>query len=400
MLYVFTFATYLFGFITLPFQTRVLGPSLFGSVSLALATSSVFGVLFEFGFLLSATSKVSESQHDRHALNLIFSAVTYAKLTLISVSAVAMGGLIVLIPAFSGDPLLFWLFFASTATLSLIPDFLYRGLERMTPIAVRAVVAQGVSVILLFALVHGPADYYLVPLTSLVPNMLALVAVQSHIWQSFGIRLIVVPWRVVVQSLRESLPYFLSRIAGRVAGSANVLAIGLIYPVGAIDVGIYAGVDRLISAANRLSSPVADSLYPYMLRTSDYSRLWRVLRLVTLSVACACVVGWFLADFIAEWVLGPEYAAGAHLIRILLVLVAVTPATYLLGFPALAPAGAANAANGSALAGSMLHLGALVVLVRTGHLDAESASYVLVISQTVVLFYRIVALRIRGVRLF
>ncbi len=400
MLYVFSLASYLFAFVTLPYQTRVLGPGLFGRVSLALVVSSLFNVLFEFGFLLSGTARIASTHSRSEGLRDVFSSITYAKLILILVGSVIMGLLIVLLPSFAVDPELFLLFFISSAVQSLMPDFLYRGLERMTPIAVRTVISQGLSVALILILVRGPSDYLFVPIASLLPNILALFLVYLHLGRTFQVSLKRVPSRLVMASLRESSPYFLSRFAGRMATSANVLALSWVYPVGAPTIGVYASVDRLISAANRLTSPLADSLYPYMLRTSDYRRLGRIIAFVTILVVAACGIAWILADHLAVFVLGEAYVAGGGLLRILLALVAVTPMTYLLGFPALSPVGAADAANRSAIAGSLVHLSGVVILIVAGRLDAASASYVLVISQIVVLVYRIAALQRRGVRLY
>lgn len=400
MLYVFTLASYLFALVTLPYQTRVLGPALFGQVSLALAIAAVFGVVFDFGFLLSGTARVTLLRSSHADLANFYSSVVYAKLVLIALGACAMSLLIAWLPSLSADPLLFWLSFASSAAVSLMPDFFYRGLERMTPLAVRSVIAQGLSTLLVFALVRSSRDYLLVPLASLVPNVLALVFVHAHIARVFGTSLRTVTPRSVFMALRDSAPYFVSRFAGRLASSANVVVLGWVYPVGAPTVGVYAAVDRLISAANRASSPLADSLHPYMLRTADYGRLGRIIIYISVPLALVGAIAWFLSDWVALALLGEQYVSGGALIRILLLLVVSMPASYLLGFPALAPSGASRAANHSAIAGSLVHLALVVALFLTSSLDAVSACYALVGGQIVVVVSRLVLLRARGVRLF
>ena len=58
MLFLLTISNYVFNFITIPYQTRVLEPSIYGNIGFAMSVMSYFQLLTDFGFLLSATGQM------------------------------------------------------------------------------------------------------------------------------------------------------------------------------------------------------------------------------------------------------------------------------------------------------------------------------------------------------
>ena len=64
-LFILTFSNYLFNFITFPYQTRVLGPEVFGNIGFATSVMTYFQLIMEFGFMLSATEDVSKNRDNK-----------------------------------------------------------------------------------------------------------------------------------------------------------------------------------------------------------------------------------------------------------------------------------------------------------------------------------------------
>ena len=388
MLYVLTLASYVFSFVTVPYQTRVLGPEYFGRVGVALAVTALFGVLLEFGFSISGTEQVTKSRDDPEKLGVVVSALTGASLVLIVLAALILGGLTLWVPTIHDDPVLYWGAFASTATGTLMPDHVYRGLEKMTPITVRAVLLQSLSVALVVAFVRAPEDYILVPYATAVPNLLALFVVYGHLRNRLGVRLRLVPVSKVAEAIRRSWSFFISRAAEQAGNSINLIALGGVYPSGAAELGFYSGVERLGSAATRFSSPLADSLYPYMVRTRNYRLLGKVIVWSTALIASGCVLVGFFAEEFLGFVLGAEFAGAGGLLRITLVFVAMTPLSWLLGFPALTPIGQSNRVNYSAVAGALLQIATVLGLAASGALTPARALWTTVATQALIIVYR------------
>ena len=64
-LYLLTFSTQLFSFITVPYLSRVLGPTVFGKVGIAQAYMSYVQIILDFGLILSATRIANITQNAR-----------------------------------------------------------------------------------------------------------------------------------------------------------------------------------------------------------------------------------------------------------------------------------------------------------------------------------------------
>ena len=58
MLYILTFSNYLFNFISVPYQTRLFGPEVYGELGFAQALMAYVQMVLDFGFILSSTEDV------------------------------------------------------------------------------------------------------------------------------------------------------------------------------------------------------------------------------------------------------------------------------------------------------------------------------------------------------
>lgn len=69
-----------------------------------------------------------------------------------------------------------------------MPDYLYRGLEKMTAITVRSVLIKAFFTAAIFAFLKQPGDYYVVPLLNIIGNGAALLGVYIHLYRHLHIR--------------------------------------------------------------------------------------------------------------------------------------------------------------------------------------------------------------------
>ena len=174
-----TMSNYLVYFLTVPYQARVLGAELFGKVAFATAIAAYFQLFFDFGFMLSGTAQIASADGDVRAMSRINSTIILAKLPLLGVALVALTVMCFSVPAIAEDPALYVLAILSVAPASLLPDYVYRGIQRMRPMSVRVIGFRLLSALLLFAVVRSPADYLLVPVTILVGNAASLATARE-----------------------------------------------------------------------------------------------------------------------------------------------------------------------------------------------------------------------------
>ena len=388
MLYILTFSNYFFGFITVPYQTRVLGAEIYGILGFAAACAVYVQLFLDFGFLLSATGDVSNHRDNKEALSRIMSAVLVGKLILIAASLIAVVAICMTVEKFRQDILLYMLFFLYIAINCLLPDFLYRGLERMSSITYRTVAVKLFFTLAIYVCLRSKEQYYMVPLMNALGAFGACIWTYFDVYKNLHIRFVKVDFGYVWDTLRRSGSYFWSRIASTVYGATNALIIGFLYPAGAT-VGLYTASEKLMTTARSAFSPIADSMYPYMVANRDYKLVKKIMLILMPIVIVGCAVVGIFAEPFCALMFGEEFRASGELLRLLLPVVVITLPTYVCGFPMLSPLGKAQYANISVIVGAIVHACMLAFLFMTGSLTVTSICVATCITETLVLSIRL-----------
>ncbi|WP_149024150.1 oligosaccharide flippase family protein [Paenilisteria weihenstephanensis] len=260
----------------------------------------------------------------------------------------------------------------------------------MKRITIRTVAIQAFFVCMIFLFLKNPQHYYFVPLFTLIGNAVALFWVQMHVFRTLKIRFVPLEKGYLKHTIRKSSSFFFSRIAATVYQATNTFFLGLMYTPGNVKVGMYVASDRLVGTAKTAFSPIADSLYPYMVKNRDFKLLKKIMLVIMPPVIIGCIVlGIYAKPFMALFLGSAFYEAGS-ILRILLPIIAITPLVYMLGFPTLSPMGLAKHANLSTIVSAVVQIIGLSVLFLTDIFTVHTLCYITVISQSTVLFYRFI----------
>lgn len=388
MLYILTFSNYLLYLITIPYQTRILGPSVFGEVGFAMSFTLYFQLLIDFGFMIFATELVSKHRHDKKRVSSVLSAVMWCKIILSIVSAVILFVLCLTLEPFSNDPLLYALFFSSGVLASLIPDFIYRGIENMRAVTVRTVLIRLFFTVMIFVFLKSETDYYVIPLLGAIGNLVAIVFVLIHV-KSLGFRIARVPFREVREIFKQSSLFFYSRIATNVYSATNIFILGLLYGPGAQVVGFYTSADRLVTAAKQGVVPVIDSLYPYMVKHQDFRLIKKVLLLGLPVMAIGCGIVAIFAEPICVLIFGEAFRDSAIYLQLLMPVAFLAFPAMLFGYPVLSPMGLSKYANMSNVFGAGLQILQIITLLSVGQLNIITICLATVLTEFSTLTFRV-----------
>ncbi|MBQ8914658.1 MAG: oligosaccharide flippase family protein, partial [Clostridia bacterium] len=318
MLYLLQFSTYLLALLVAPYQTRVLGAEVYGGFLEASASIVIyFQMIIDFGFLLSATEEVSRNRDDKLRLNTILTSVTLAKIFLAAISFVIMTVLCRMIPAWEQKQTILMLTFGASFLNSMIPDFLYRGLEKMSAITVRTVLIKVFFTVCNFIFLKGPEDVWVVPLLNVVGNGVALIFAYIHVSRALDVHFMPIKARNVFGSLRRSAVFFYSRIATTAYTALNTVILDIITQSGAAT-GYYTSANKLITAGKNGLSPVADSLYPYMAKHRDFKLVKKVLLVAEPVIFFFCAVVFIIAEPFCVWFFGEEFREAGNVLRAML----------------------------------------------------------------------------------
>lgn len=388
MLYILQFSSSILSLAAVPYETRILGPTIYGYLGAATAVMVYFQLVIDFGFLLSATEEVSRRRDDPAALNQILTGVTLCKLLLSLLSAAALAILCQLIPAWKEKQALFYLTFAATALNSLMPDYLYRGLERMTAITVRTVLIRIFFTAAIFLLLKRPEDLLVVPTLNIIGNFFALLGAFLHLRRRIGVRFRHVSRRETGALFRRASTFFYSRIATTAYTAFNTVLLDILTAGGAAT-GFYTTADKLITTGKNALSPVSDSLYPYMVKNRDFKLVRKVLAVTMPIIILGCTGAFIWAKPLCVLLFGPAYAPAGQILRTMLPVGVVILPSYICGFPMLSAMGLTKHANYSVIFGTACHISMLLVLFFTGRISTVSLGCAVSITESLILCYRL-----------
>ncbi len=389
MLYILQFSTYFFSFIVVPYETRVLGPVVFGLLGAATAAMVYFQNIIDFGFILSGTADVALHKEDKKYLSRLFTSITLAKLLLALICAFVLLGLCRLISVWGDHTGFYFLFFISIFLGSLMPDYLYRGLEQMEVITVRAVCIKAFFTVMIFVLLKDASQYWLIPVLNIIGNGVAFLCVYAHLKRKMGITFCLVSVKHVGKALRDSMPFFFSRVATTVYTATNTVVLNIISGTGAVT-GYYTSADKLITTAKSGMSPISDSMYPYMVKNRDFKLVKKTLMLLMPIIILGCVVVGVIARPLCAWFFGAAFADSADVLRVMLPVVVVILPSYILGFPTLSPMGLAKHANYSTIFGSVFYVCMILVLFATNHVSMITLGALTSATEILIFLYRLI----------
>src|SRR5690554_6703153 len=110
MLYLIQFINYLFSFIIIPYQTRIMGPVYYGKIGFATALMMYFQLFTDFGFILSATEEVARNRNNKKELRKIYTSVTILKIIFALISIILLSILCLINMKFRADYQLYFLY--------------------------------------------------------------------------------------------------------------------------------------------------------------------------------------------------------------------------------------------------------------------------------------------------
>ena len=149
----------IFPIITYPYASRVLLPEGIGKVQYAVSFVAYFSMFAMLGIAMYGTRECARARDSRAELTKLVHELLRILSVTTAVAYAALFAAIFLIPGLA--PKRDVILVCSTTVLftSIGVEWLYQGLEEYGYITVRSLIMKAVSIVALFALVHGPQDY-------------------------------------------------------------------------------------------------------------------------------------------------------------------------------------------------------------------------------------------------
>lgn len=387
MLYILRFSGYFFGFITVPYQTRIMGNVIYGKIGVATALMVYFQLFLDYGFILSATEDIVKNRENHKKICEIFTSVTAIKVMFSILSLVFLTILCIIVPQYKADFWLYFWFLIGAIINALIPDFVYRGIEDMAPITYRTLVSKAIFTLFIFFILKDKNDYIMVPILTLIGNLAALIWSFIDMKKRYNYFFTRINIKNMINALKKSTVFFLSRIAGTIYSTANTIIIGLVDYTG-ITVGLYTAANKLITTGQGALAPISDSIYPYMVKNKDFKLIKKILIICMPIIIIGAIIIWIFSGELCSLIFGEEFYDAKNILRAMLPLAVVTLPDYLLGFPTLSAMGLTKHANYSIYITTVFHIICLFIVYKLGMMTAVTLAVLISISTIIETLYR------------
>ncbi|RKO62837.1 oligosaccharide flippase family protein [Caldibacillus debilis] len=395
-LYIMQLSGYIFPFLTFPYLTRVLGPEKYGMVVFGTATMTYFQMLIDFGFILSATKECSVNRNNNEKLRVIVSSVIQAKMFLAFIGLIIIVMLVSYFNSFKNIRLFLLLSFIQIFFTIFIPDYFFRGIEKMNIIMYRTIISKLITTFLIFIFIKDQGDYIYIPIVYSIGNMWVVFSSWYILIKRFNIKFKLTTLTNTFRTLKDSSIFFLSRIATTAYGASNTFVLGLTN--NSTIVAQFGTANTLISGLRGLFSPIADSIYPYMVNKKNFRLVKWILYISSPIIIISTIILCIYAEPIILFIAGRNYIEAVPVFRLLLIIFVLTLPIYLLGYPVLGAMNMMKEANISVIIPSIFHILGLIFLLLIGNINLISVSILTCLTETFVLILRI-AYVIKGRRI-
>lgn len=329
--------------LTLPYVTRVLETTQYGTFSIALNIFGYLQVFIEYGFGMSATREVAIIGRKKKELSEIFSSILFARFFLF-VSSIFIVGVFLIIGGFNKTEI----FCLVTLSIGLIgicfqQNWLFQGLQEMKYISLVNIVSRTISVLCIFLFVNSKRDLILYCFLYSISPLLSGILSFGIAKLRYDITLMRVSAKKIFEELKKGWYVFTTSLSSKVFSTIGITFLGMMATSSIV--GIYSAIQKIPSLMMLMWSPVGQIIFPIVSRKMDKSfadgekfvRLLRKKFLPVFILISAAVA--LLSEKIVNILYGNDYAPFYYWILPLLVWVILSINNNFLGIQILLTSG-------------------------------------------------------------
>ena len=311
-----------------PFLIRNLSLEGYGSFCLCAAICNFFSTLADFGLTKCGTIAVAQQGAENQVKVIAWQVLVLQLLLYVLVSLIMVSVFPILIGwNMRIDPLLLALNWLAVLGPTLIPLNYFHGTQNLAFVSSIAVMVRLIALALVFLLIQGPADIYLY--ASLHAGGAIFSGIAGFI---IFLRIVGLP-KISTLHLNKKLLYrgwqiYTCEFMGSLLLPFNMIVLNM--AAGSQSIGIFAGVQKLVSAAARLFEPFTKAMQPITAQlyqgSSSRSDETTVRYLTFLVVSCGIgITGCIIFQNKLQEILFGTSLLNEHRVLFILILATIAP---------------------------------------------------------------------------
>lgn len=304
---------YIFPIILIPYLIRVLGAELYGKYIFAFTIINYFSLFIQYGFDFSATKEIALFRENKNKVNEIYTSVMLIRIAFNVLGVLLMALLCRVVPMMREEATLFLFGCGIFIGQSIIPLWLFQGIEQMKYITIVNFFSRAVGFILVLILIKSAGDYKFVLLLQSFGFLLGTFISLIFAYKYVGVRFIKPSFIQVKKELKNGWHIFLSTIGMNFYRESNVFILGLL--TNYTTIGFYAPAEKLVKAIQSIASPFVTALFPFFSRTlnstdnnkksiKQYRKIGKLFSIILLLMT---IVIFFSSDVLIKLYLGKGF---------------------------------------------------------------------------------------------
>lgn len=313
---------FIFPLVTIPYLSRIIGPSGYGIINYATSFVLYFIVLISYGFDYSATRQIVQSDQKVETLSLIFSKIIYARIILFIVSIVIFIVAVFFINKLNDNLTVSFAVFASTLATVLAPQYFLQGMQKLRPFAMISFVRGLMSTILIFILITSANDYIYVPVITSSVNIFASLLLIIFVVKNFNLKFKIIRLKTILKLLWTDRILYFSNFVISLYTSTNIVVLGFFASVVEIGYLTVAQNFTLIVLAV-IAMPIGMAIFPVIGSEFKISqekgilKFRKVLPIVFYITFICSLILYFSSDLIISLVYGGQFKNSVYVLQVM-----------------------------------------------------------------------------------
>lgn len=373
--------------ITYPYLIRVLGKEMYGVVAFSNAVIVYINVFIDFGFNISEIREISINREDNVRISEIVSTVITIKTIFALLSFLFLIALVFFIPKFNEHKLLYYASLGMLLDTAINPRFFFQGIENMKFITLLNLGARSFFLIMVFLVVKDPTDYILVPLMTSIGAVVSSIIGLVLIYKKYGVRYFKPKFSILRETIKNSIPFFSSRLSVLVINKTNIILIGTF--IGYQQVAYYDLAEKLVSVMKMPFNIFNQVLYPNVSRTKNIGLVIKTLKYLLIIYVLGYITLFFVGESLIILIGGENLLSSKPILYILGFSAITELISVFLGAPLLLAMGYTSKYNGSIIWGSLFYVLMISLLFLMDLVDVYSLTIITVLGSLFIMTYRL-----------
>lgn len=378
-------SNYALPFILIPYLTRVLGVELYGIYGFVLAIYAFSYVITDFGFGLSAVPALVNSAGDSLRKNEIISSIFVVKGALCVLVGLFLHIFLMVNDKYLSYDILIYASLLSVVGQAYQPVWYFQAIESMAYITLYTFISRIFYVVLVLFWVVSASDLMLlIVLNGLSQLMAAVIAVIIMIGKGYSF--VIPSWVRLKDVVNLTGSYFISRLAVSLYTSFPALYFGMVSS--SHQMAFYTAAEQIYKGCQSLFSPVAEALYPSMLKSRNLKLFGKILVIGVWISVFGVFVGFYLSEEVVKILFGSDYSQAVPVLDVFIIALAFNIPSVLLGYPLLGAMGFARFVNTSVVIAGLIQFMILIMLYFLDLISPISVSISIVLVECLVFILR------------